>query len=326
MRRSTRAREKELEKKFIPVPRDYRVTVSYTSSNEDEPPLSIVVKILEQVRGRDFKVMSADSDSEYVRATVSFVFNTTAADEAELARAIYLEYYDVYRLEWDEVNLMDYALIREGVSSKLKTPATIIGGGMDDDMLVGAALGQDGVLNAQYLYDITARYTDGKSARTELLGEREDDNYDPYFVFQVSENSDLVCRMVEHEGTMRWLTVGTKPQVLGLQPFDFRSRMLPVNPIGPPPYLYSTCLQGWGDSERDVQTNLDIFINGTIGVDNVVSRSSVAFKPSFGLMRITYRSEHLPVEEFVRLREAFFRSISEEYLNAFPMRFKRVVT
>ena len=299
--RSTRARSSHGPEEDVRVPRDYRVTVSYESLNPDEP-LSYAVENLE--RGRDFKVLSAGVDDEGApRVTVSFIFNTCAATLEDLHEAIYNEYDD--QLAGPD-ELVDHELIRVGVSSNLKQ--------LDDTIALSGhanalALGQNGTLNAELVYDIHSWYTSDRYAhyvRKELFGEHAFpnvygwDRYHPYNVYKVREDSDLICRMIEHNGEMRWLTVGTESQVLGIEPFEHVPRLIPVDPVGPPPYTYSMVIRSDADSRADLDTLLRHYYTSVIGLDNVISSTETRLTNAVSDHLLVDRSSFMPLNEMQR--------------------------
>jgi hypothetical protein len=313
------------------IPVDYRVVVSI-----DAPEAWTVSQVIEMFTPskRDFKVLSVHSDSTGLHVTASYVFNTIA-NQRTIGEAFDKEYDDQGVPADVDVDMISYSLIRKGVSANMLTIDTALPE-TNMALLVGAALGQNGVLNAQLLYDMITQSGEDyvTYARKSLLGEYIDhefygwDHWHPYHVFQVSENSDLLCRMVEHDGIMRWQTVGSISQVQGTEPFVFPKQLLPVDPVGPPPYYYSTRLTSSGESESECNLAAKAYlrlITDHVGVGNIVSRTNPVYTRTYQVIRrihVVYRSKNPPYEAYNQLQRV---ELIDEDIHGYASMFKRIV-
>jgi hypothetical protein len=297
-RRSTKARSKPAT--YI-EPRDYRVVVVFTSIYElEEVPLADVLEALEGItRGRSFKVLETRVD-KHNRPIVTFsmVYNTVAADEEELWSAIAHDYDDELA---GDVEFDDVELIRVGVSTNVQRLTDRLPFLVANDT-AAIALGEGGTLNAQLLYDLVTATASQEHIRNELLGVYSSNSpwpwYTPSLVFQVREDSNLICRMVEHKGVMRWLPVGTTAQVMGTAPFEPPPQsLLPIDPVGAAPFYYSCEVNATGDSEEQVRATLIAEVPELVNGD-VVSAGSLEIdstpKEVTGKVRIVYRTDDDP--------------------------------
>ena len=295
-----------------PVANDLRVTAAFLVAKGYET-VSEAVELLKSVID-DVEILTIKPTSEHgtPRIIVSLVINTMASSYPDLHEDLYTKYEFSRSILSDFEGVVDCEVIRKGVSSNLQQLDSPIPDAVGATNAV--ALGQNGVLNAQTLYDMYWNGVGAEGARERLLGEYGTSPYDPYTpykVFRVSDDSDLVCRMVEHNGEMRWLTIGAESQVLAIEPFEHVPRLLPVDPIGPPPYTYSARLMMLDEPEEAARRNLINFITTVIGVDNVVASSPIERRGVTtngtrytAACDIVYRSKRQAVFEYGRMRYA----------------------